>query len=158
MPKFLLDIYKQLSEKDDESNDEDIHLERKRRSIDDNYDSFDEIIDTNEKIIEESDIIMTFLNNRKLLLIDPHFKKKTMIWLRKMWFLGIFCDPIGNNLPTVQRDSNSTRLSFDLSEVSTNGTSLLMSELHLYKRRLPENDLQSSFCMITIYAVTVVDG
>lgn len=68
VPKFLLRIYKQLSEKDEELYDENpgedgMYLKpRRRRSIEDN----DGITDENARIIEESDFIMTFLNNRKL--------------------------------------------------------------------------------------------
>lgn len=68
VPKFLLRIYKQLSEKEDimdESNpDEDgmyLKPRRTRRSADD----IDGIPDETSRIIEESDFIMTFLNNRK---------------------------------------------------------------------------------------------
>lgn len=64
---------------------------------------------------------------------------------------------IGNAFATAKYD-NETRLSFDLSEVSSHGTELMMSELHLYKRRLPEKRLSSNLCEITIYAVTFIDG
>lgn len=63
----------------------------------------------------------------------------------------------GNALSSHGHD-NGTRLSFDLSEVSPNTTQSLMSELHIYKRRVPGNYFNSNLCIITIYAITVVDG
>lgn len=63
----------------------------------------------------------------------------------------------GNAFATGNYD-NETRLSFDLSEVSSHGTELMMSELHLFKRRLPEKQLGSNLCEITIYAVTCTHG
>lgn len=54
--------------------------------------------------------------------------------------------------------NNETRLSFDLSEVSLRGIELMMSELHLFKRKLPEKHLASNLCVITVYAPTLLNG
>lgn len=66
----------------------------------------------------------------------------------------IFATP-GN---TIQGYQNETHLSFDLSEVSTQGTSLMLSDLHLFKRRMPEKKLGSSLCQITIHAAISING
>ncbi|XP_031632690.1 protein 60A-like [Contarinia nasturtii] len=63
-----------------------------------------------------------------------------------------------NNRDAFPNPKNETRLTFDLSEVSLDGITLLMSEFHLYKRPLPEKHLASKPCLITVYATTVVDG
>lgn len=63
---------------------------------------------------------------------------------------------VGNAFATSYYD-NETRLSFDLSEVSSLGTELLMSELHLFKRRLLEKELGSNLCQVTIYDATFGD-
>lgn len=57
-PKFLLDVYKQLSDEDDEGNG------RYTRSADsEEGDNF--ITDIDKRAIDQSDIIMTFLNQSK---------------------------------------------------------------------------------------------
>lgn len=56
-PKFLLDVYKQLN---DEANG---GVSRPTRSTDDEGENF--ITDTDKLAIEESDMIMTFLNQSK---------------------------------------------------------------------------------------------
>lgn len=63
MPKFLFKIYKRLSEKDDETN-EDEHRRAHRSNLHDLNES-DGITSEHARIIENSDIIMTFLNNRE---------------------------------------------------------------------------------------------
>lgn len=61
MPKFLFNLYKKLSERDDEVIDNDNAQTNLR-----NFDESDgQITDEHAKIIERSDTIMTFLNNRK---------------------------------------------------------------------------------------------
>lgn len=64
---------------------------------------------------------------------------------------------LGNAFPSADQD-NETRLSFDLSEVSLNGSELLMSELHLFKRRMPEKHIGSHLCEITIYGASFENG
>lgn len=61
----------------------------------------------------------------------------------------------GNTIPGYQ---NETHLSFDLSEVASHETTLLLSDLHLFKRRMPEKKLGSNLCQITIYAASFIDG
>lgn len=56
MPKYLWKIYKRLSEEEDEQ----LHLKQNR--LDEPNDGF---TDEHARIIEMSDTIMTFLNNRK---------------------------------------------------------------------------------------------
>lgn len=60
MPKFLFKLYKQLSEKDNESGYDD-DTSSSQSNIIDGHDVF---ADEHDRIVERSDIIMTFLNNR----------------------------------------------------------------------------------------------
>lgn len=68
VPKFLFKIYKRLSEKDDEINED--GLRRSHRSYLHDFNESDGITTEHARIIENSDIIMTFLNNRKWISID----------------------------------------------------------------------------------------
>lgn len=61
VPKFLLKIYQRLSEDDDEQ----LHLKQNR--LNDENDGF---TDEHARIIEMSDTIMTFVNNRKYIDIQ----------------------------------------------------------------------------------------
>lgn len=66
VPKFLFKLYKQLSEKDDEAiDDDDDNDSTSMPSNVHNVNKIDGITDEHTRIIEQSDIIMTFLNNRK---------------------------------------------------------------------------------------------
>lgn len=58
----------------------------------------------------------------------------------------------------MQDYQNETHLSFDLSELSTQGTRLMLSDLHLFKRRMPEKKLGSNLCQITVYAAISING
>lgn len=62
VPKFLFKLYKQLSEKDDEFGDDDDANDVQPNTLGDNDGQF---TDEHAAIIEKSDIIMTFLNNRE---------------------------------------------------------------------------------------------
>ncbi|XP_055321702.1 protein 60A-like [Sitodiplosis mosellana] len=115
VPKFLWKIYERLSEDEDER----LHLKQNR--LNEENDGF---TDEHDRIIELSDTIMTFMNNR-------------------------------NAFPNPE---NETRLSFDLSGAHLNGIELMMSELHLFKRQLPEKHFASNPCVITIYALTFPNG
>lgn len=53
---------------------------------------------------------------------------------------------------------NETRLSFDLSGAVLNEIELITSELHLYKRKLPEKHLALNLCIITIYKPSFLNG
>lgn len=80
--------------------------------------------------------------------------KKLHLFLPEFCIIIIF-SKLGNSIQVYQ---NETHLSFDLSEVSTQGTSLMLSDLHLFKRRMPEKKLGSNLCQITIYASIFING
>lgn len=63
-PKFLLDVYKRLNAAESEGNG------RYTRSIDDD-DNDNFITDNDKEAIEQSDLIMTFLNKSKLAVKAP---------------------------------------------------------------------------------------
>lgn len=151
IPKFFYKLYQHLRDIDDEVDEtDDDHDGFKQPKRLGRFQEMDGITDEHVRIIEECDTIMTFLNN-------GNYKKG-----RKMHFVEIFTldfffrgRSIGNTLPGYQ---NETHLSFDLSEVSSHGTKLLLSDLHLFKRRMPEKELGSNLCQITIYVPTFFNG
>lgn len=82
-PKFLLDVYKQL---DDEANGASGRYARSADS--DEGENF--ITDIDKQAIEQSDIIMTFLNQSKL-LIDPLLMNWNKILIQKHSLQSIMC-------------------------------------------------------------------
>lgn len=160
IPKFFYKLYQHLRDKDDE-NDEDDNDDWNRdqtKQLSRNLQELDGITGEHARVIEESDIITTFLNKNGE-------KKKSRDCLNifyssvplsslpfSMFFLLV---KPGN---TIRGSQNETHLSFDLSEVSTQGTSLMLSDLHLFKRRMPEKKLGSNLCQITICGATFING
>lgn len=145
-PKFLLDVYKRLS---DEANEESTRV---TRSIDDDEnDNF--ITDLDKLAIEQSDNIMTFLNKSWW-----HFKS-IQIYSKKIAenkFVIKFYNLSENHVAEV-RHEHGRKLWFDVSKVSAEST-LLMGELRIYQN--PSlgrwKDLQKEF-VISVYAISKSD-
>lgn len=130
IPKFLIGIYKQLTEQDLNAidNDDDMYYTPRQRYRRSSANDSDIISDANLRIIDESDTIMTFLHN--------------------------------NNVHPLNEQFNGTRLAFDLSEVSLDDGALLMAELHLHKTSIFRNSMNESEspCIITIFASKWTNG
>lgn len=154
-------MYQHLRDKDDEideDDDDDRSRDQTKRS-NNKLQEMDGITGEHARVIEESDIITTFLNkNGKMrteketlyLYILPNSKSIVPFF---SWCVILF--EAGN---IIQDYQNETHLSFDLSEVSTQETNLMLSDLHLFKRRMPEKSLGSNLCQITIYASIFING